>query len=425
MKKYMIEILTIFVLVFLTGFLVLVPAFAQSEITVSIVANPLVEDIIVPNLSDFEKETGIKVNIDALPWGSLYQKQILEVTGRTGAYDVMLLDDVWIEQYNQAGMLLPLNEFFDENTFPDKFFPSMWELGMKDGNQYVIPQRINVFGLVYWKTPFEELGLSVPQTWDEFLDVTKILTTDDRYGVSLALALDGSAHMTWVMLLYSAGKEIFDQNWEPMINSVEGVEALELLVELAKYSPPGSVSWRWAQARSALSQGIGVMHLGGISVIAELNTPEGSDYPGEFEIAPTPAPKGAKGGKNLFSTYAWAIASDTRNAEAAWEFIKWITGPEMERKHGLSGSSRPVESAQYSYYQDPQVLEARPLASKMRKLLPNSFPQPRIAIWQQISNEIAVEINEAILGQKSAKQALDDANDRVRELLLKKGYIKQ
>ena len=278
--------------------------------------------------------------------------------------------------------------------------------------------------MVYWNNQLEETGLSVHMPWDEIFDTTEKLTADGRYGMSLALHRDGSAPMTWLMLLMAAGGDLFDDNWEPMLSSRQGVEALELIVKLDEYAPPGSVTWRWAQARSALAEGLGVIHFGGLSVLAELNTAEGSSYPGDYEAAGIPVPTDmGDGSESLLTTYAWAIPADTNNAGAAWEFIDWVTGPDMEKRHGLSGPSRPVESAQYRYYEDSQIVEERPLAAVIRELLPSSSPQPRLIVWQQISDEIGVAVNEAVLGQKTPQRALEDANARVRQLLQRAGVI--
>src|SRR5262245_19815138 len=59
------------------------------------------EDVLRANLPDFEKRTGIKVVIDAAPFGDLYKKQLLSLsTG--GRYDVLFMDEPWVP---------PLSEF--------------------------------------------------------------------------------------------------------------------------------------------------------------------------------------------------------------------------------------------------------------------------------------------------------------------------
>src|SRR5207247_3853252 len=68
-----------------------VPASAQGKtITLSMLAG-YKEDVLRASLPDFEKKTGIKVVVDASPFGDLYKKQLLSLsTG--GRFDVLFVD---------------------------------------------------------------------------------------------------------------------------------------------------------------------------------------------------------------------------------------------------------------------------------------------------------------------------------------------
>src|SRR5438552_10669877 len=84
------------------------PAWAQQgkSITLSMLAG-YKEDVLRANLPEFEKKTGIKVVLDASPFGDLYKKQLLSLsTG--GRYDVLFMDEPWIAPLSE--FLLPLNE---------------------------------------------------------------------------------------------------------------------------------------------------------------------------------------------------------------------------------------------------------------------------------------------------------------------------
>src|SRR5499427_11147397 len=71
------------------------PVAAQGKtITLSMLAG-YKEDVLRANLPEFEKKTGIKVVVDAAPFGDLYKKQLLSLsTG--GRYDVLFKDEPWI-----------------------------------------------------------------------------------------------------------------------------------------------------------------------------------------------------------------------------------------------------------------------------------------------------------------------------------------
>src|SRR5207302_4589806 len=73
-----------------------VPASAQGKtITLSMLAG-YKEDVLRASLPDFEKKTGIKVVVDASPFGDLYKKQLLSLSTGAGRYDVVFVDEPWI-----------------------------------------------------------------------------------------------------------------------------------------------------------------------------------------------------------------------------------------------------------------------------------------------------------------------------------------
>src|SRR5437899_13004411 len=85
-----------------------VPASAQGKtITLSMLAG-YKEDVLRASLPDFEKKTGIKVVIDASPFGDLYKKQLLSLSTGAGRYDVVFVDEPWIPPLSE--FLLRLNQ---------------------------------------------------------------------------------------------------------------------------------------------------------------------------------------------------------------------------------------------------------------------------------------------------------------------------
>src|SRR5213593_4485209 len=84
------------------------PASAQGKtITLSMLAG-YKEDVLRANLPEFEKKTGIKVVVDASPFGDLYKKQLLSLSTGGGRYDALFMDEPWVPPLSE--FLLPLNE---------------------------------------------------------------------------------------------------------------------------------------------------------------------------------------------------------------------------------------------------------------------------------------------------------------------------
>src|SRR5438309_10921737 len=83
------------------------PVWAQQgkSITLSMLAG-YKEDVLRASLPEVEKKTGIKVVVDASPFGDLYEKQLRSL-GRGGRYDVLFIDAPWIAALSE--LLLPLD----------------------------------------------------------------------------------------------------------------------------------------------------------------------------------------------------------------------------------------------------------------------------------------------------------------------------
>ncbi|MGH9906840.1 MAG: extracellular solute-binding protein, partial [Pyrinomonadaceae bacterium] len=44
---------------------------------------------------DYEAQTGVHIEIAEFPYANLFEKELTDLTARTGAYDLIMLDDPW------------------------------------------------------------------------------------------------------------------------------------------------------------------------------------------------------------------------------------------------------------------------------------------------------------------------------------------
>ena len=68
------------------------------ELVISRWAGPHADDQ-AAILKQFENETGIHVRMDAIDYFQLRQKQTLNLSGKTGAYDLVWAQEVWLPEY--------------------------------------------------------------------------------------------------------------------------------------------------------------------------------------------------------------------------------------------------------------------------------------------------------------------------------------
>jgi multiple sugar transport system substrate-binding protein len=110
---------------------------------------------------------------------------------------------------------------------------------------------------------------------------------------------------------------------------------------------------------------------------------------------------------------ALAVSGQSKNQEAAWKYITYLTSQPVQEKFALS--SLPVWKASYD---NPAVVKTSPaVVPQAKKQLADLILRPQVKSYNPISQALQAEIQKALLGSKSAQQALNDAADRAATLL--------
>ena len=107
-------------------------------------------------LPEFEEKTGIDVTWEILPYENSREREVLDFTGGTQEFDVILIDVVWIGEFADSGWVVPMEEFYNDPKLADPelnldgFFPILLEsFGTWDGKIYGLPVD-NFSGLLFY-----------------------------------------------------------------------------------------------------------------------------------------------------------------------------------------------------------------------------------------------------------------------------------
>lgn len=404
--------------------------FAGTTLNVALVAEPR-SDALKKLLPEFEQLTGIKVNLEVLPYPTLQEKQAVAVTQGTGAYDVVHVDCVWVGQYAGQGLVIPVEDFIKKTDAKvlalDDFIPSvLQEQGMWEGKVYGLPFIQAVFGLHYRTDIFTEFGLTPPNTWEELYDTAKLLTEKlkDRgmAGITFMGRRGVQLQCTYDNMIWSFGGEWYDENYKPTINSPEAVAALEYFKTLIPFAPAGVLTYDWDENANAFAQGKAAMNLQWQNSAPLCQDPTKSTIVGKFDFTLIPGKKQADGTIKRTPTFGgWGlmIPKDSKNKEAAWEFIVWATSPEMELKLAYA-----MPGARYSSLKNPELSAKYVEYKGMLESLPIAKGRPRIAAYSELADALEVALSEAMTGTKDAQSALNEANSRFEEILRRWGYLK-
>jgi len=387
-----------------------------TTIHVAMVAEPRA-DAIAKLVPEFEELTGIKVVFDILAYPTLQEKQMVALTQGTGAYDIVHVDCVWVGQYAGEGWTIPLEEFIlrtDHNTLAlDDFIPAVVsEQGMWEDRIYGLPCIQAVFGLHYRTDIFEKYGVKVPQTWEELRKTAEELNLKEPgvHGITFMGRRGVQLQCTYDNMLWSMGGDWYDENYKPTINSQAAVDALEYFKTLIPFAPKGVLTYDWDENANAFAQGQAAMTIQWQNAAPRFYDPEKSKIVGKFEFTAVPGQPQSDGSIKRTPTFGgWSleIPKDSKNKEAAWEFMVWASSPALDPR---LADSQP--GSRFSGLEDPEMQKKYIEYAGMLDSLPIAKGRPRIGPYSELADALEVALSEAMTGSKDSKKALDEANKK-------------
>lgn len=386
---------------------------------------------------EFTKKTGIKVEYQFVPYSDIPVKISTEGIAGSKNYDLVNYLDSWGPSIKQ--FLEPLDEYvkkdkLDLQRFPDAYIAQ----GTYDGKLYGLPVRSHPQMLFYRKDIFDKLDLQPPKTWSDVEEASK--TIKDKtglYGIAMyyGKGKEGQNLFNWFNFLWGNGSDIFDKKYKPIFNNDKGIEATQRYVDLLikhKASPPGSVAFDEQAAMNSFAQGKSAMWLGWWWAYATFNNPESAsnDVVNNVGFAEVPVWDGAKPIAPSISLPIGIMAASEHKG-AAWEYIKWVTSPEVEKDIVIGTYKGTNPTDQYNIVvtnlenlKDPEINKySNGMHEKGAKNLEYSRALPKVPEWLEIADVLSSAISKIAAGAP-VQSTLDDAAKSVEKIMDKAGYYK-
>jgi multiple sugar transport system substrate-binding protein len=381
------------------------PACAQGKsITLSMLAG-YKEDVLRASLPEFEKKTGIKVVVDAAPFGDLYKKQLLSLSTGGGRYDALFMDEPWIPPLSE--FLLPLNERMKALDLAD-FVPTTLAAGAFQGTQYAIPVDPNVQILVYRKDLLEQKGLKPPATWDELLAAARALhdPTKEKYGIAVTASNDIQTALYMLLVQWSYGAELVDATGRGGLNTPAGRKGGEVFLDLLKSAPPNVKSYNFADVNKAIQLGQAAMAIQWASGARPMEDKTKSTVAGKLGY--TRVPKAVRQ-TPMRGVWTVAIAKSSANQDAAWQFATWLSGKEFgQAAVKYPSATSAIHSPRVSVLKDPGTRAFLPYADALSDSLTIAKERPRLREYADIQEHLRVTAGKLTAGELTLDAALKE-----------------
>lgn len=375
---------------------------------------------------DYEALTGVRIQIAEFPYANLFEKELIDLNARTGAYDLIMLDDPWFPKFASQNLLTDLSAMLKSQGKTDpqnEFFETSIAICREPyatGSLFALPYVGNSQLFFYRKDLFAKHSLPAPATWESALASVKKIDELEAsgapgggkiYGYVMRAAQGNAAVADFMPIFWAFGGEMFDEAGKPIVNSTEGIAALKFMIELGRYAPPGYASFNADEVNAHLLQGTAAMAINWPAWISSLTDPNRSRVVGLMEI--TAMPGAQKPGQAEIGNWLLAIPRDAKNKDAALAFILWATSEEQMKLSAMRGNppTRP------SLFKDAELVAKFPSYPAQAQSLATSRPRPRTPLWNEIENAFGIYLSKANGGELSAEEAMNRANAEIAAIL--------
>ena len=341
-----------------------------SSINLLFVSHPFVNSV-VPLLPEFTELTGITVTYEELAEQPAFEKLLADLSSRTGTYDVFMTSPLNNWQYATAGWLEPLDTYVDDPSLTDAaydigdFAPGVlgagrWNLelmsGIGEGPLWALPINYESYVLAYRPSVFDALGLDVPTTYAELLEIAPQLGDPENNFYGVITRFDtywDLPYLTFGTMLASYGVEMIDAEGNLGICSPESIAATEDFIELiSSAAAPGAGAFTWYESLQGFAAGQYALSVNEADLFAPVyEDPSQSAIADDVGYAPTPL---GPTGERAAGAWIWQMSMNagSTDKEAAWLFLQWLTSKETMVATHLAGNMNPVRQ---SAWEDPEV----------------------------------------------------------------------
>lgn len=294
----------------------------------------------------FTPESGIKVNVEIVDPGALLNAV---VAGR--GPDVVL--SVGADQpvnYALRNAIEDLSQFDDWQEVYDVFYDSAYRSYEYNDGIYAIPETQTYNVLFYRKDIMEGLGLEVPQTWD---DVIEILPTiqGNNMEVGIPIPADATAPdlSMYYTLLYQQGSDVYNESGtETIIDNEEGVDAFTSYTSLyTEYGMPTIYDFVSRFRSGEMPLGVANYSIYNTLVVS---APEIKGLWG-FTMVPGTIQEDGTIDRSVYSTGTCSMMIKNKDEVVknnSWEFMKWWADTDTQVRFGRELEALLGSSARYA-----------------------------------------------------------------------------
>ncbi|MFA3783453.1 ABC transporter substrate-binding protein [Melioribacteraceae bacterium 4301-Me] len=348
------------------------------------------------------------------------QSLIVSLEAKQPNPDLFLMDVVWINQFAKSNWLEPLNKYIERDNYSiDKFFERVINSVDKlERNIYALPIFLDVGLLYYRKDLLKKYGFAnPPQTWKQLINLAKLVQRKEReinkdfYGFVWQGAQYEGLICNFMEFIYSFGGSITNENKIQLITyaNTSALTFMHNLIYKYKISPLNTYTeMREEEVRRSFQNGNALFERNWTYAWNQHQS-SGSSVKGKVGIAELPHEEGSSSASALGGWHV-GLSKYSDVKYEAWDFIKFITSYEIQKKLLLDIGWNPSRKDIYS---DSVLLNQIPRLKILYEAFNHSVPRPVIPYYTQVSEIMQRYINNCLANKITPEEAISNMQTEI------------
>lgn len=397
-------------------------------------------DAMASLVSGFEAKNCVKVNVINIDNSQLYNKQVIEMVGQTGAYDVVTLETSEKAEFAENGFILPMTDYFsDKKAQLDDVAPTLAALTTQyKGDVWGLPYYTYTAGYIYradlYENPAEQeafkkrynYDLAVPTTWAQHRDIAEFFTrkagenlkgeplAKDFYGVGLMAGPFPEIQDEMSGVLWSQGADWLTDEGTVPVDAVE--KAMNDYLALMKFAPAAALTVTYDGVMNQMKDGqIAQTYSFFLDQWPNAVQTETSVPGAKMGVAEAPEKKAYIGG------FLLAVSASSAHPKEAMDFVAYIGGHDAQMEFAKAGGtstlmsvlSDPAFAAPESRTKTGHFSTLLKIFDSMKGFRSNLFDTP---FGAKIYNTMQIPLQSAAAGQINARQAAEQFAAEVEKI---------
>ncbi len=376
-----------------------------------------------PELEEFTRQTGIRVQILPAPEGAVEQletwRELLD--SHVEVPDIYAIDIIWPRVL--ADSFIDLKPYVPPEDIA-AHFPELIANYTADGKLVALPHNMNEGLLFYRVDLLANYGYSAPpKTWEELEAMARRIQAGERANGNKEFwgfvwegapseALTSNA-LEWQVS--EGGGTILDESGTVTVNNPQAIRSWSMAARwVGSISPPGVTEYKEWDAFNMWQAGKAAFMRNWTNAYVAARA-ENSPTKGHFDVAPLP--RGHAGFAATLGGNGYGVSRYSRHPREAAMLVRFLASPEEQARRCRKLSEPPTVPA---LYKNADVLGANPYVSRVLQVHEGAALRPSVPagkMYPEVSRAYFMAVHSVLTQRRTAAQAASSLQEQLVTIL--------